>query len=154
MTPGDFESYTKIVGVIVAVLALIKAVYEYTQERKDKRAQQFLELRNYFRNNEKFQNVIEHLYSDKNFSSIPNSVKIEFMAFFEDLALLMSSNRINKKVVFYMFGGDAITAFRNDTFWNEDLRKDKYWGMLSDFVSQMEEINKIYKEYKVDEIFL
>ncbi len=102
-----------------------------------KRAKQFIDLRNYFRDHDGFQNIIEHLYGDNNFSSVPNHTKIEFMAFFEDIAFLMNSGLLKKQVVFYMFGCDAIVAWSNDMFWNQTLRDDKFWSLLTDFVGQM-----------------
>jgi hypothetical protein len=42
----DLPTILKIAGGIIALVTLGKAVYEYVQERKDKRAKQFLLLSN------------------------------------------------------------------------------------------------------------
>lgn len=44
-----------------------------------------------------------------------------------------------------MFGGDAITAWNNQNFWNSDLHHDERWGLLNDFVGQMMKIGENYK---------
>jgi hypothetical protein len=113
------------------------------QQRKDDRAKQFLSLRTSFRENTGFQNIVNCLYDpNNNFSSVPENVKYEFMAFFEDLAFLMNSGLIKKEVAFYMFGNDVITAWNNSRFWSESDKENKLWSLLKDFVDQMEKVNQ------------
>jgi hypothetical protein len=92
-----------------------------------------------------FQSIIDHLHHDNNFSGMKDNDKMEFMAFFEDIAFLMNSGLIKKEVAFYMFGYDVITAYNNDIFWSEDFRKDKLWSLLTDFVNQMTQTQKTFK---------
>ena len=147
------ETISKIVASIATVVTFVWALWLYLRQRKDKRAEQFLELRNYFRDNERFQNILEHLCGDNDFTSISLNAKFEFMSFFEDVAFLMNSKLIKEEVVFYMFGGDAIIAWNNDKFWSQELRDNKLWSLLTDFVHQMEEKEKEFR-YKRGKIKL
>jgi len=138
----NVETILKDITGVVAVVTLMKGVYEYMMQRSDKRAQQFLEMRKSFRENKEFQKILEHLHGDQDFSQISDTVKFEFMGFFEDLAFLINSKLMKKETVFYMFSFDVIAAWNNSLFWDDELKNDKYWSLLSDFVNQMMEIDK------------
>jgi len=142
---NHWEASLKIIGAIILIFTFGKGVFEYRKQRDDKRAQQFLELRKLFRENQQFQKIMAFLYHNGSPSQFSDNDKIEFMAFFEDIAFLMNSGLIRKEVAFYMFGFDAITACNNALFWPSDLKKDKYWSLLTDFVKQMEEIDKDFR---------
>ncbi|MGN6181394.1 MAG: hypothetical protein ACTHNW_19580 [Mucilaginibacter sp.] len=126
----------------MALLTLIKGVYEYGRQVSDKRAAQFLELRKIYRENQKFQNILEHLYGDQDFSTIPESDRFEFLGFFEDIGFLLNSKKIRKEVVFYMFGYDIIHAWQSDQLWNDESRNTIYWSLLADLAQQMIAIEK------------
>ena len=126
----------KMLTGVVTCIAFIAALLQYLRSRKDIRAKQFLELRNYFRNNASFQTIIQQLYTEtgkQNFDPILMNERIEFMAFFEDIAFLMNSKLLNEEVAYYMFGGDAITAWNNDWFWDPKLRTDERMGIVKYF---------------------
>lgn len=133
----DWKNLFSIFGVVVAAGALGKAVYEYTRQVAERRAQQFLVLRSTYTANPEFQRIISHLYGDADFSSIPLTDRIQFMAFFEDIAFLVNSGLVRAEVASYMFGGDAIKAWTDDQFWPNDIREDPHWSLLRDFVQQM-----------------
>jgi hypothetical protein len=135
----DLELAIRTGLAIIALATFWKAIYEYMQQRADKRAQQFIALRSSFRDNPAFQKIISHLYGDEDFSTVDDVNRIEFMGFYEDLAFLMNSGLIRKEVAFYMFGGDVIKAWKNDRFWSKERKEEKEWALLKDFVGQMQE---------------
>ena len=139
------ETIIKTILAIVGLITFGRAVYEYRQQRIDKRAQQFLSLRANLRENPAFQNILSHLYSDSDFSSVSDVDRIEFMGFYEDLAFLMNSCLLKKQVAFYMFGGDVTKAWLNDNFWSKERKDEKKWAFLKDFVDQMQEEEKSFR---------
>ncbi|MDB5006216.1 MAG: hypothetical protein JWP45_609 [Mucilaginibacter sp.] len=139
-----WDPLLRLSGAIIIIITFCKGVYEYTKQRADKRAQQFLELRKSFKENQLFQNIATHLTGDNDFSMFNDNDKSEFMAFFEDIAFLMNSGLIKKDVAFYMFSYHAVIAWDNDVFWNDEMRQDKYWSLLTDFVKQMKEIEATF----------
>ncbi|UOQ64880.1 hypothetical protein [Hymenobacter volaticus] len=134
-----------VIATAAAAFGLYKAFQEYKRQGeeqkrqgREKRAQQFLDIRKSFRESKSFQNILLHLYTDRDFTSVPLNERIEFMGLFEDMAYLVNSDLMRREVAFYMFGGDAIAAWNNDSFWSQKLRDDKNWSLITDFVKEAE----------------
>lgn len=71
---------------LIAIGTLIKGGYEYSRQRADKRAAQFLEMRKSFWENTGFQQILGHLYGDQDFKDVTEPVKYEFMRFLKTSA--------------------------------------------------------------------
>jgi len=125
-----------ITTAIVAIRTARQAIEQYKRQILEKRAQQFLELRKSYRENAVFQCIIKTLHDKGDFSSIHPQDRIEFAGFFEDAMFLANSNLIESTVVYYMFGGDAINAWDSEGFWAEDIKTDKNFALLTDFVQE------------------
>jgi hypothetical protein len=71
--------------------------------------------------------------------------KVNYVGFFEEIALLTNSSQVRKEVAHYMFGYYAIQCWRNEKFWTNMNRATAYWSLFRDFVEQMEGIQKDFK---------
>ena len=57
MILSDYKDIATIAGVVIALAALIKGVYEYVKQGAQKRAEQFVEMRKRFKENETFREL-------------------------------------------------------------------------------------------------
>lgn len=134
------------IAVIVGLLTLAKAVNEYRRQGTIKRIEFFLEARNRLKTNAQFQEISILLESDDpKLAEIPMQHKIEFVGFFEEIALLVTSRVIRKEVAHYMFGYYALKAWDSRNFWLLAERPDRpldrdnepYWFLFRSFVHAM-----------------
>jgi hypothetical protein len=138
MTLNDAKDIATILGVCVAVLTLIKAVFEYTKQSVQKRAEYFLGCRNRIFKDEDFNKVCEALdYKPENVQLLSTAEKETFLGYMEETAFLMYSGLINKHTAHYMFGYYAILCWKNDAFWTKPKRSDPYWSVFKLFAEEM-----------------
>jgi len=121
-----------ILGVVLSIITFTKGVTEYSKQGIEKRANLFMELEEKFFNNASFVEICELLDSNEtNLASINYKNKIEFVAFFEHIALLVNSGLLNLKLVSYVYGYYIVKCCESDHFWSEDLdRKSEYWMLF------------------------
>ena len=118
-----------------------------------KRAEYFSSMRNQFKNNERFANLLKLLEVDSHeLTDIPYRQKVEFIGFFEEVALLMNSKLIKKDVAHYMFYYFAKRCWKSKNFWIK-LNKDSfYWALFKEYIEEMEnferELFKVKKRKK------
>jgi hypothetical protein len=146
------KNLSVIFGVIIAALTLLKAVFEYSRQGKQKRAEHFLELRSRETENKIFNKIRLMLDHDKaKIAELTRIEKEEFLAFNEEIALMMYSGLINKHATYYMFGYYVILCWESDLFWSDIERGDEYWSVYKRFSLEMLKIqkNKLFKVKKV-----
>lgn len=61
--------------------------------------------------------------------------KRKLMAFFEEIALLVRSNQIDKNVAFYMFGYYSYCAMYGENFKHGINVCEEYWGLFFEFAT-------------------
>jgi hypothetical protein len=139
---AEIKDLATIVGVIIALFAFIKGVLEYAKQGAQKRAEQFLEMRNRFKKNESFRDICALLeHDDPKLQDIEFKEKRDFLGFFEELALVVNSGLIRREIAHYMFGYYAIKCWRSENFWinaKSKINRDSiYWALFKDFVDKM-----------------
>jgi len=143
MTLDDAKTVATIGGTAVALAALIKAVFEYTRQNKQKRAEQYIELREKFKEDGRFDKLFELLENDDpQLADVPYYVKQEFLGFYEDIALLVKSGLLRRAVAHYMFSYYAIRCWESDNFWKTMNRDSVYWRLFKHFVEDMKAVEK------------
>lgn len=72
--------------------------------------------------------------------------KLEFMGFFEEIALMVNTGLMDKKVAFYMFGTVAVSAYDSDLFWEgiENAKDERLWSLFKYFCLEMRKLDKRY----------
>ena len=152
LTLSEWKDIATIAGVIVALGALIKGVYEYVKQGSQKRAEQFIELRKRLKANESFSKILRFLETDsKELKNISLEEKYEYIGFFEEIALMVNSGLISPEIAHYMFSYYATRCWQSDLFWNDINRDSLYWIVFRKFVEQMKsmEDNFDYNEKKL-----
>jgi len=152
MTPSEwFIDITTLVGIAIALFALIQGIVEFVKQGTQKRAEQFVEMRKRFKENETFREISALLENDDpKLASEPYKNKRDFLGFFEEIALMVNSGLIKIDVAYYMFGYYAIKCWNSDNFWKDINRKSQYWILFKKFVEKMneKEASFVYEEKK------
>lgn len=145
---------TLAVAAIAAAIALatfVKALIEYQQQGRQKRADRFFELRERLKGREEFLRLAELLDAGAiddaagraaNFElqETPFRVKREYLGLFEEVALAVNSGLVGLNVAHYMFGYYAILCQRSEAFWSGVNRLSPYWALFNDFCEQMKNL--------------
>ena len=159
MTPSEwFIDITTLVGVAIALFTLIKGIVEFVKQGTQKRAEQFVEMRKRFKENEIFREISALLENDNpKLAFEPYKNKRDYLGFFEEIALMVNSGLIKGEVAYYMFGYYAIKCWKSDNFWKIKSkngksqyinRESQYWILFKKFVEKMmqKEDSFVYKE--------
>jgi len=134
-----------VAAVLVAVITLIKVLVEYVNQGKLKRCEHFLLIRKRFNEDASLRRICDLLEGDsKELKVVPYNDKRNFLGFYEEIAIMLNSKIIRKRIAHYMFGYYAILCWESKNFWEGDgdciNRETPYWAVFKDFVTQMEEI--------------
>jgi hypothetical protein len=141
MSLSDYKDIATVAGVVIALAALIKGVYEYVKQGAQKRAEQFVEMRKRFKESDSFRELAALIEeNDSKLAAVPFKDKRDYLGFFEEIALMVNSGLIRIEVAHYMFGYYAIRCWENDYFWSDVNRDSQYWVLFKDFVRRMKEI--------------
>lgn len=147
MTLDDWRNIAIIIGTFVALVTLMKGIYEYTRQLAQKRSEQYAEMRKRFRESEVISKLIGMLETnDSNLAEVSWSEKVELLGFYEDIALMVNSGIIKRNVAFYMFGYYALRCWESEYFWDDVNRDSPYWSLFRNFVNQMKAIEELFVE--------
>jgi transglutaminase-like putative cysteine protease len=149
----QFKDIAEIIGVAIALLTLIKAIVEYSQQGAQKRIELYLKVRSKFDDNPTFAEIRRLLDDgDPRIAEFSFKDRSDYASYFEEVALLKNSGVIKPDVAFYMFAWEATQCWQSDDFWQGFDKSDRYWGLLRIFVEEMESISKGFevrrKEFK------
>lgn len=141
----DIQGIAILASTIIGLLTIIAALYEYIQQGKIKRVEFFLQARNRLFENDEYREIIDLLeIDDEKLKTIEFKVKLEFIGYFEEIALLINSKVIRPEVAQYMFGYYALKCWDSKNFWiieRKNLDKnDPYWAIFRTFVKDMKKI--------------
>lgn len=142
MSLSDAKDVATIVGVIIAVAALLKGYIEYRRNACLGRIQHFANLKQEFKENATIARITELLETDDpQLAEVSPRDKWQFLCFFEEITILLRAKLITDVLAYYMFGYYAIRCDRSLHFWNNSFPKNKeYWLLFFDFVARMEPV--------------
>jgi hypothetical protein len=136
---GKWKDITAIIAVILTLITLIKGVFEYVIQGRQKRAEHFFNLRKKLKENETFKLICFQLETgDRAVSTISFADKRDFLGLFEEVAIMRNSGLINSNVAFYMFGYYALLCWNSDGFWADVNRNSIYWKIFAEFAKDAE----------------
>ncbi|MCD9186637.1 MAG: hypothetical protein LUM44_09395 [Pyrinomonadaceae bacterium] len=146
LTLDDWKNIATIIGGVVALFALIKGVYEYIKQGAQKRAEQFFEMRNRFKDKDSFKEIADLTeLDDPKLKEIPFKEKRDYLGFMEEIAISVNSKLIKPEIAHYMFGYYAIKCWKSRNFWSDINRDSLYWIVFKTFVEKMQEIEKNFE---------
>ncbi|MBD2311481.1 hypothetical protein H6G20_07395 [Desertifilum sp. FACHB-1129] len=121
----------------------VKGLIEYMRQNAQKRAEYYTSMRERFKENDRFQELFEMLDNDDpELAELPYHKKLDFLGFYEDIALMVNSGLLKKPVAHYMFAYYAIRCWESNNFWDNLNRDSPYWFLFRDFVNQMQKVEK------------
>ncbi|NBR13044.1 MAG: hypothetical protein EBQ94_11200 [Flavobacteriales bacterium] len=129
--------YATILGVIATVASAFWALKQYREERNFKKASFFIELRERFKNNSKFNNIRRILENGENINSIIQTDKYDYVGFFEELQIAINSKYISPELVYYLFGYYIIQCDRAQLI-NRELQLWRAFKQLADKMSELD----------------
>ncbi len=166
MTMQEWGVYWQAIGVLATVFFGLFGLYKIFQElrrlneqrdkdRTDKETSAKLKRTEFFLNqhrrlfdNSELYEVLCLIDSDDAKLAMQEmwDKKRKFLTFFEEIALLVKSEQINKEVAFYMFGYYARCAKHGKNF-NEGINlSEEYWWLFYEFVKESEEYFEKHKD--------
>jgi hypothetical protein len=146
VTLEQAKDVAAILGAAIALAALVKGVYEYGAQGAQKRAEQFFVLRKRLFENATFVTICGLLREESpELATCPFQDKYDFLALFEEVALMMNSRLIREPVAHYMFGYYAILCWESDPFWTGLTRDSDYWKVFAAFAATMKRREERFK---------
>jgi hypothetical protein len=146
---AEWSNLASIVGVLVAVLALLKGLQEYISQGKIKEAEFFLKLDQELDNNDELRGVAEAIRNNdtKRMQEITPFGLRKLAAFYETVGLLWENDILSTHVAYAVFGVGVIQCMESDYVWLGDDRRNEYWETLNKFYTAMSsERKRLMKE--------
>lgn len=119
MSLSDFKDVATVLATTIALATFVKGTLEYSKDAAQRRLQILLELRKRFADTPAIQAVRAAIESDdpRALRSVSRNQRVEFAAFFEEVAVMLNSKLITKHLAHSMFGFYAIMADEDAGFW-------------------------------------
>lgn len=130
-------------GALIALAGLVKAVFEYVRQGRQKRAEQFFELRRRLKDSGEFRRIaglIDDPGGAEELRRVPFVEKRDYLGLFEEVAIVVNSGLIKPEVAQYMFGYYAVGCWQSEAFWEGVNRESPYWSVFADFAQKMARI--------------
>ena len=127
-----------IVGGAIAFITLWQGLFQYGRQNHAARANQFIQMRRRFLEEESFQELLTLIHENcSEISEKPIQDRRNLVGFLEEIALMMNSGLIRPEVAHYMFGYYVLLINDCDAFWKDLDREGDYWAVYRAFVSKM-----------------
>jgi hypothetical protein len=150
----DWKDAAALIGSTVALATLIKGTLEYVKQGTLKRAELFFQMEERYTKFLYLFDMLDHLDDEKirnQLESLSFEKKLDFLGFYEELAMMVESGLIRRAVAHYMYGYYAIACWDSDVFWNDDDRNDPYWCLFKNFVEQSKAYRIALRKFKPKE---
>ena len=143
---SDAKDIATIVGVGVALFTFIKAMHEYKQQGVQKRAQSYFDVERKFLEDKNLREICILLDTDDHkLSEVPSELKLQFLGFYEQVALMLNSKLIEPEVAHYMFGYYAVRCIDSTNFWKGEDKESPYWSLFRHFAQRMKEFEQGFR---------
>jgi hypothetical protein len=144
-TLSNIKDIATIVGVVIAVVTLLKGYLEYRRNACLARIQHFSDLKKEFKEDPVITKITELLETkDPTLADVSRQEKWRFLCFFEEITILLRAGLITDVLACYMFGYYAILCDRSEYFWTESfLRDEEYWLLFFDFLAKMKSVESL-----------
>jgi hypothetical protein len=144
-------------GAVVAAATLIKGYREYVQQNRQKRFEYVASRKDKAAKNENFQKIVRLLQAGNDapveeWNQITLNDRIEFLTYYEEIALMVNSKFIRREVAHYELGQHLVRGWESDAFWNITVdvgqgrlyfrKDDTRWTVLKNFVNDMSSLDR------------
>lgn len=143
-------------------MTFVKALIEYSQQGRQKRAEHFFALRHRLKETPEFAEIAALLdtagaadkgladAAEAELAAMPFQVKRDYLGLFEEVALAVNSGLVKRQVAHYMFGYYAILCWESQAFWSNVNKFSEYWKLYEDFYWQMKEQQRSFAFDRAD----
>lgn len=132
------KDFAIIGGTIVALTTFFTGVVEFARQSNLRRVEHFVQMRRRFLETPMFQDILRLITTDDPaLRTLPIQDRRNFGGFLEEVALMMNSRLISRKVAQYMFGHYVILTADSENFWVGLDREGDYWQLLNWFADEM-----------------
>lgn len=140
MTLEDLKNWATIIGVIVTIFVFFKGILEYSHQNAMRRLELFQSMRKRFEESAPIQRVREALESEKedSLAALSKKDKVDFLAFYEDLALMVDSGLMRSEIAQYWFSFYILMANDEQGFWADLDANLPYWKVVRQFATDMQ----------------
>lgn len=143
-----WKDLATIAAALVAAGTLFSGYRQYRQQNRQKRYEFVAQMRDKAAKDANFQNITRLLEIDGDgLAEIPLRDRSAFLAFYEELALMVNSRFINKEVAHYLFGKYLVLSwYESEDFWvpieiggvRRGLNRAlPHWSVLEGFAEEM-----------------
>lgn len=135
----DWKNIATLINAVVALGKRIKGTLEYVKQGTLKRAKLFFQMEERYNKFLYLFNMLDHQKDEtvrNELQDLPFEKKLDFLGFYEELAMMVESGLIRRTVAHYMYGYYAIACLDSDAFWTEEEREDPYWSLFKRFAEQ------------------
>ena len=143
MTSETFQNVTAGVSLVLATGALIaaaRAMMEYRAQGRQKRADHFDDMRSRLKSDESFRTITNYIATgDERLADESVAAKMDYVCFFEQVAIMRNSRLISPNVAHYMIGFYAVVCWKSDLFWSGGKldRDGLYWRLFRAWALEM-----------------
>lgn len=136
-----FKDLSIIVAGVIAFITLWQGLFQYARQNHAARATQFIQMRRRMLEDPTFRRLLTMIFEgDPSISAEPIQDRRNFIAFFEEVALLVNSGLMKPRVAHYMFGFYAFQIDDNGPIWEGLDKNGEFWRVFRDFVAEMRAI--------------
>lgn len=141
-----------IVGGAIAFITLWQGLFQYARQNHAARANQLIQMRRRFLEEESFQELLT-LIHDKcsTISDKPIQDRRNLVGFLEEIALMTNSGLIRPEVAHYMFGYYVLLINDCEPFWDGLDRDGDYWAVFRAFAQKMRTMS-VTKDMKAGQL--
>jgi len=139
MTLEDLKNLVTILGIFGTVGVFIKGIFEFSRQNAMRRLELFQSMRKRFEESPSIKRVRDALESDGKdaFATLTKNDKVDFLAFYEDLALMVDTRMMRFDIAQYWFSFYVIMANDEDAFWVGLDPNLPYWKVVRQFAAKM-----------------
>ncbi len=134
------KDFAIVLGSALALFTFINGLLEFRRQGRQKRADQFVQIRRRLKENEIFKRLTDLALRDApELATMSPADKRDLLGLLEEVALMLNSGLIRREVAHYMFGSYVLACYQSNYFWKNLDAKDIYWSLFNDFAKQMKE---------------
>jgi len=148
-----WKDLATIAAVLVAAGTLYSGYRQYRQQNRQKRYEFITQMRDRAGKDQSFQNITRLLETNGSaLAEIPLRERSDFLAFYEEIALMVNSRFINKELAHYLFGKYLILCwYESKEFWapveiggvRRGLNRAlPHWSVLERFAEEMKALQE------------
>ena len=132
-----------IVAAVALFWAVCQAVYAFSKQNRLARFDKYSELSKGWSADKDIQRIKRLIEEDPKgeLSNLSAAEKEEYVAVFDEIALMVESRIVRKEIAFYMFGYYVIHCCDNEEFWTGMDKDSHYWSLFFRFAKEMKRID-------------